>query len=76
MLKRLQNFCIAWVSSELRPTALKVVIVVGSLLFLLNHSGALIHGEMTCSRWLAAILTYFVPYTVSIHGQLSTRSRH
>ncbi len=73
MLERLKIFCSAWISPDLRPTALKVAIVVGSLLFVINHGGAVIHGEMTPNRWIAAILTYIVPYTVSIHGQFSTR---
>jgi len=32
--------------------------------------------EMTRERWLMGLFTYLVPYTVSIHGQYSTRSRH
>lgn len=46
MLKNLKIFCSAWISPELRPTVLKVAVVVGLLLFLLNHSGAVIHGEI------------------------------
>lgn len=38
------------------------------MLFILNHGGAVIHGEITDGRRLAAILTYLMPYTVSIHG--------
>jgi len=38
--------------------------------------GAVLRGEMTRERWLMGLFTYLVPYTVSIHGQYSTRSRH
>ncbi|MBW4542490.1 MAG: nitrate/nitrite transporter NrtS [Myxacorys chilensis ATA2-1-KO14] len=52
---------------DLLPTALEVAVVVGSLLLLLNHGGAVIQGKMTCSCWLAAALTDSMRYTVSIH---------
>lgn len=75
MPKKMKSFWSAWISRDYRPTALRVAIVVGSLLFLINHGAAVIHGEMTSSRWLAAILTYLVPYTVNVDGQFSARSQ-
>lgn len=56
-------------------TALRVALVVGSLLFLINHGAALLEGEMTQERWVSACLTYLVPYAVNIHGQYVTRLR-
>lgn len=76
MLKTLKLFYTAWTNPTLRPTALKVALIVGSLLFTINHGGAVLRGEMNRKRWLMGILTCLVPYTVSIHGQLSARSRH
>lgn len=76
MLKMLKFCYTTWTDSALRPTALKVALVVGSLLFAMNHGSAVLQGEMTCERWLMGLITYLVPYTVSIHGQHSTRSRH
>ena len=75
MLKTLKLFYIAWTNPVLRPTALKVALVVGSLLFAINHGSAVLRGEMTPERWLMGLFTYLVPYTVSIHGQHSTQSR-
>jgi hypothetical protein len=75
MLRNLKNFCLAWVDPKFRPTALRVAVVVGSLLALINHGEAIWHREMTHSRWLAVIFTYLVPYTVNIHGQFSVYSR-
>lgn len=57
------------------PTAFKVAVVVGSLLFVINHSAALIQGTMTRDRWIAATITYLVPYFVNIHGQYISSSR-
>ncbi|WP_446877957.1 nitrate/nitrite transporter NrtS [Phormidesmis sp. 146-33] len=76
MLKTLKFWYTVWTDSALRPTALKVALVVGSLLFAMNHGSAVLREEMTCERWLMGLITYLVPYTVSIHGQYSTRSRH
>ena len=60
---------------RLAPTALRVSLVVGSILFTINHGAALAKGEMTRSRWLSGLITYLVPYSVSIHGQHTSRSR-
>jgi len=75
MLRELKIFYTAWTDPDLRPTALKVSVVVGSLLFAINHGGAMVRGEMTRERWFVGLSTYLVSYTVSIHGQFSTRSR-
>lgn len=61
---------------KLAPTAIKVSLIVGSILFTINHGAALVKGEMTRNRWLSGLITYLVPYSVSIHGQYTSRSRH
>ncbi|MEM9005683.1 MAG: nitrate/nitrite transporter NrtS [Cyanobacteria bacterium P01_F01_bin.86] len=50
-------------------TALQVALVVGSILFAINHGTSVIQGKMTQGRWASGLLTYCVPYAVSIHGQ-------
>jgi hypothetical protein len=62
------GFCQAWVNPVFRSIALKVSLIVGSVLFVVNHGAAVIAGEMTTERWLSAAVTYLVPYTVSVHG--------
>lgn len=57
------------------PTAVRVALIVGSVLFTINHGAALAKGEMTKNRWLSGTITYLVPYIVSIHGQHTSRSR-
>jgi hypothetical protein len=69
------GFCRAWVSPVFRSIALKVSLIVGSVLFLVNHGAAVIEGEMTTERWLSAAVTYLVPYTVSVHGQYVAKLR-
>ena len=60
---------------KLAPTAIKVSLIVGSMLFAINHGAALVQGKMTRNRWLSGLITYLVPYSVSIHGQHTNRSR-
>jgi hypothetical protein len=69
------GFCQAWVSPVFRSIALKVSVIVGSVLFLVNHGAAVIEGEMTMERWFSAAVTYLVPYTVSVHGQYVAKLR-
>jgi hypothetical protein len=57
------------------PTALRVALVIGSLLFIINHGAALWQRQMTQQRWLSGLLTYIVPYCVSIHGQYTHQSK-
>lgn len=54
---------------QLMPTAFKVALFIGSLLFTINHGWALLTDQMTAERWISGTLTYIVPYMVSIHGQ-------
>jgi hypothetical protein len=54
------------------PTGVKVAIVVGTLLFVINHGNALVSGRMSRDRWVSALLTYLVPYVVNVHGQYTS----
>ncbi|HEY9621081.1 MAG TPA: nitrate/nitrite transporter NrtS [Crinalium sp.] len=60
---------------QFMPIALKVALVVGSILFTINHGWAILTGQMTLQRWLAGGLTYIVPYMVNIHGQYISQTR-
>ena len=74
-MKTIMQFYAAWTDPCLKPTAIRVALVVGSILFLLNHGSAVLKGEMSRDRWIAGLTTYLVPYTVSIHGQYVARSK-
>ena len=60
---------------KLAPTAIRVALIVGSILFSINHGAAMIKGEMSKTRWLSGLITYLVPYSVSIHDQHTSRTR-
>ena len=57
------------VSPKYMPLGVKVALIVGSVLLLINHGAAMVSGQMTRGRWLSAALTYGVPYLVNVHGQ-------
>ncbi|NET35139.1 MAG: hypothetical protein F6K19_24450 [Cyanothece sp. SIO1E1] len=55
--------------------SIRIALVVGSILFAINHGAALFTGKMTRARWLSAGLTYLTPYAVSIYGQSLCRAQ-
>ncbi len=56
-------------------TGLKTALFVGTILFTINHGGALLRGEMNRERWISGLLTYLMPYCVNVHGQYTARRR-
>jgi len=68
----MNKFAKALIDPNLAPTALRVALVVGSLLFTINHGAALVKGEMNRNRWLSGLITYLIPYSVNIHGQFTS----
>lgn len=56
-------------------TGLRTALIVGSLLFLINHGTAFWRGEMNHERWTSALLTYLMPYLVSVYGQYAYRRK-
>lgn len=59
---------------QCRIKAIRVALCVGTLLFTINHGSAVMNGEMSAVRWASGLLTYTVPFMVSIHGQSSRRT--
>lgn len=59
----------AWLQLALSRTvarrALKYGVIVGAILIGINHSDALLRGQLTGMRVLRMILTLLVPYCVS-----------
>ena len=74
-MKGLKLYLASLVDPEFIPAGIRTAIFVGSLLFLINHGSALLHGEMTRDRWISVVLTYIMPYLVNVHGQFSSRRR-
>jgi hypothetical protein len=65
----LKNYSQNLLRSDFARIAVRVAMVVGSLIFVVNHGEAVLMGEMTPQRWFAAAISYLTPYAVSIYGQ-------
>ena len=50
--------------------SLKMALVVGTLLAVINHGQALLTGHFTPGELLPACLTYCVPFAVSMYSQV------
>jgi len=75
-MKSFKEFALSLVNRELMPTAIKVALVVGTILFTINHGTSLLTGKMNRERWISGFITYFVPYMVNIHGQWISRAKN
>src|SRR5258708_3185814 len=56
-----------------RPTLLfsiKMALVVGTLLAVINHGQAIVTGNFTSDRLLSLLLPYCVPFAVSLYSQI------
>lgn len=65
----------SWFQIARRPSivrrAIKVSVVVGTLLVLINHLPAFLHGDVTSFRLFQIGLTYVVPYCVATWSSVS-----
>ncbi|MFN2466329.1 MAG: nitrate/nitrite transporter NrtS [Candidatus Dormibacteria bacterium] len=54
---------------------LSIALVVGTLLFGINHGDVVLSGHAVWTTWLKAGLTYLVPFAVSNYGILVATHR-
>ena len=57
-------------------SALRIALVVGSILALINHGGAILELSFTRGSLLQIVLTYMVPYSVSTYSSVRALQRH
>lgn len=55
---------------HLRRT-IKIALVVGTILFLINQADVVLRGDATTTTWLKVGLSYCVPFVVSNLGLLA-----
>jgi len=51
---------------------LKVGVIVGTILTLINYGDVLLAGTMTTTMWWKIAMTYCVPYCVSTYASVGT----
>ena len=54
---------------------LRIALIVGTVLFAVNHLDEVLHGQATMKVWLKGALTYIVPFCVSNFGVLVAARR-
>lgn len=74
-MKALKEYSASLIDRDFIPSGLKTAVLVGSLLFVINHGTAVWRGQMTQERWISVMLTYVMPYLVNVYGQYSYRRR-
>ncbi|MGYP000439049520 len=52
-------------ATNIHYTAIKVALVVGTLLALINYAAKVLMSTMNITDWSKLALTYIVPYSVS-----------
>ena len=59
----------AWLAfareASVRRRALKVALIVGSILAVINHGDVVFSGQATATVWIKIALTFLVPYGVA-----------
>ena len=63
-------------SNKVVISALKVALVVGTLLALINHGGALLRMSLTGENVAQILLTYLVPYCVATYSSVRAIQAH
>lgn len=59
-------------SKEVVQTALKLSIIVGKLLGLINHGSDIIANTLTDAQIIQIAVNYLVPYSVSTYSSVSS----
>lgn len=59
------------VTGRTRRPALRVALIVGTMLSAVNQGSVLVNGHTTAVTWLRIVANYVIPYVVSSIGLLS-----
>ncbi len=62
-------------NGQVVTTAIKVALLVGTILALINHGAAILAGELSGTRLGQIALTYLVPYCVSTYSAVRALQR-
>ena len=67
MLESLSRFMRLALSGEVVKSAIKVALIVGTLLALINHGDSLLQMSLNAENIVQILLTYLVPYCVATY---------
>ncbi|MEP7704915.1 nitrate/nitrite transporter NrtS [Paraglaciecola sp. 25GB23A] len=75
MNKILRWFMLA-IEIETLKRSIKVAVIVGTILMLINHGDILLYGDIEVHHLLKIVLTYLVPYLVSTYSSVESKLNH
>jgi uncharacterized membrane protein len=58
-------------SASVVRRAVKVALIVGTILGVINHADAVLTNTFSMKNWLQVALTYFVPYAVATYSAVN-----
>lgn len=74
---RMKQFLRLALQRSVVKRALKYSVIVGAILIAINHSDAILKGEITSGRLFKMVLTVLVPYVVSTLSSVGAmREKH
>ena len=76
MLKPIDDFLVIATSGKVVKSSIKVSLVVGTLLALINHGEGIIQMSLSSENVVQILLTYFVPYGVSTYSSVKALRGH
>jgi len=62
-------------SKEVVTTAVKLALIVGTILGLINHGPDIINNTLTSEQIIQILITYLVPYSVSTYSSVKMRKK-
>lgn len=68
---RYKEFIQTAASAVILHRSVKVALIVGTVLMMINHGDAILRGELDLTRVSKILLTYLVPFCVSTHASVS-----
>ena len=69
------NFIQTDLQKDILRTAIKVVLIVGTILNLINQGPTIAAGEWENINWIILLTTYSVPYMVSTYSAVMARMK-
>lgn len=70
MRESLSRFMRLALSGEVVKSAIKVALIVGTLLALINHGDSLLQMSLNAENIVQILLTYLVPYCVATYSSV------
>lgn len=63
-------------SKQVVKTAVKLSIIVGTILGLINHGSDILANTLSTSQRIQILVTYLVPYSVSTYSSVCAIKKH